>query len=107
MSVPADVLRARTFFASADVVGVTAHTYRPQIVGDRFRVERPGVTMWDGRDIRTGKPFRGSVPTRACDVVAVCIDEDGKQPFLTYTFMVRGEAQTATYLLITYRADPS
>jgi hypothetical protein len=63
--------------------------------------------MWDGRDLATAKPFHGSVPTRACDVVAVCIGEDGRQPYLTYNFTVRGEVQTATYSLITYRPDPS
>lgn len=68
------VQEAQAFFAVGNVFEQVENTYQPSSDGIRRRVDKVGKSFYDCTPLdgpHAGKPHRGSIPTRAVDVVAL------------------------------------
>lgn len=71
---PTQLQRAQAFFNVGDVLEQVENTYIPSMDGSIRRVEKVGKSYYECTIVRgkhEGKPYRGGIPTRARDVVAV------------------------------------
>lgn len=72
------VAQAQAWFEGVEVLTTVENTYQPRLNGKRRTITKLGKSYFEGAmlddvddRLKAGAPFRGHVPTRAADVVAI------------------------------------